>query len=140
MEDIKKIPLHIAFLRGESRVGDDAYIVPLSSRLTKHSPIRPLPPSEEGEWGERCRWQIQRTKWVVAIEKIKATTENIGADSQLVLACYLGNQLCYAEPATVVEGQTEYYFLLPNSYTTAKIVVLENFDTLYPITEPVFVE
>ena len=30
-----------------------------------------MPPSEEGEWGKRCQWQIQRTEWVEAVEKIQ---------------------------------------------------------------------
>lgn len=73
-------------------------------------------------------------------EKIKVTTENISDGCQIILACYQGDMLSYAEPMTKVAEQDTYYFTPTEEYTTAKVMVFENFDNLYPVIEPVFVE
>lgn len=84
----------------------------------------------------------------VTVNNISATgtlvlqifTTGIPENSQIVLSCYQGEQLSYVEPVTKVENQDTYYFIPTGDYTSAKVMVFENFDTLYPIIEPVFVE
>ena len=71
---------------------------------------------------------------------LQITTTGIPAGSELVLACYQGNSLSYVEPVTKSEEQDVYYFLPTSSYTSAKVLVLENLGTLSPIIEATPVE
>lgn len=73
-------------------------------------------------------------------QMIQATVTNIPTDSQLILACYQGDILSYVEPITVLEGQSDYYFLPDSPYTSAKIMVLDNLEHLCPLIAAVPLE
>ena len=94
----------------------------------------------EQEENDNCDYSVKVTKTISTFGELYTITTNVPEQSLIICVCYQWGRITAKSvmPKTLV--QDTYFFVPDKPHQAVKVMVFENFDTLYPVTEPVFVE
>lgn len=112
-------------------IGDSTVNIGGGSRDKKFGTV------QEDAGGDDYSVKVTKTKSING--ELYTITTNVPEQSQIICVCYQWGKICAISVMPKILGQDTYFFLPDQPHQAVEVMIFENFDTLFPVTEPVFV-